>query len=270
KTHLCGVIIQANRLRHPPSDWLIPSPNTRWVCSTIGVTPCLSLAVFNESSDYCIQVMIIPKILYHSENFVYESYIAQDHYLVKREPLTAITLATLLIIGGTGAGTGVASLIKQSRGLDSLRMAVEEDLTRIEQSITALEKSVRSFSEVVLQNRRGLDLVFLQQGGLCVALREECCVYADHTGIVRNTMTKLREGLEMRKRELDTQQSWYETWFNQSPWLTTLLSTIVGPLILFILSLTFGPCIFNKVLEIVRNRLEAVHLMLIKAKYDPL
>jgi hypothetical protein len=130
---------------------------------------------------------------------------------------------------------------------------MDADLGALEQFITKLEESLTSLSEVVLQNRRGLDLLFLKEGGLCAALKEECCFYVDHSGVIRDSMTKLRERLEKRKKEREGYQGWYESWYNRSPWFSTLVSTLAGPLVILILILTFGPCILNKLVTFVKK-----------------
>lgn len=86
---------------------------------------------------------------------------------------------------------------RPSQQYQELRTAMTEELKALEKSVTRLEESLASLAEVALQNRWGLNLLFLREGGLCVALGEECCFYVNHSGVIRNSMAKLRERLSL-------------------------------------------------------------------------
>uniref|UniRef100_A0A8I5N5K0 Envelope glycoprotein n=1 Tax=Papio anubis TaxID=9555 RepID=A0A8I5N5K0_PAPAN len=263
--HLCNVTLTVPSTNH----YLVPSGADWWACNT-GLTPCVSTAVFNSSTDYCVLVQLVPRVYYHTGDSFELQYEQKALTRTRREPVS-LTLAVMLGLGvATGVGTGTAALVHGNYHLQQLRVAIDEDLRAIEHSITKLEESLTSLSEVVLQNRRGLEIVFLKEGGLCAALKEQCCFYADHSGIVKDSMAKLRERLDKRQKERESQQSWFESWYNQSPWFSTLISTILGPLILLMLILTFGPCILNRLLTLIRDRLNIVHAMVLTQQYRAL
>jgi hypothetical protein len=213
-------------------------------------------------------VIVVPRILYHPAKYpiLYWS----DRPRTKREPITTLTIPTLFKIGLTGAGTGIASLATQHSSLTSLRAAIGEDLNSIKKSISHLKKSLTSLSEVVLPNRRGLDLLFLKNGGLCAALGEKCCFYADHTGVVCNSMSKLQKGLKQQKRKREAKKGWFKSWFNQSPWLATLLSALAGPIVILLLLVTIGPYILNRLMTFIKNQINTVQLLVLCQQYQAL
>lgn len=139
-------------------------------------------------------VQLYPRVLYHEADTFVEL-VESRTTRFRREPVS-ITLAVLLGFGtAAGIKTGMAALVYGKQHSAQLQAAMAQDLKDLETSVTALEQSLTSLSEVVLQNRRGLDLIFMKEGGLCAALKEECCFYADRTGVVRDSMAKLRERL---------------------------------------------------------------------------
>ena len=213
-------------------------------------------------------VQLIPRLLYHDEGSFLDEFDLRTRY--KRETVT-LTLAVIMGIGiAAGVRTGAAALIQQPYYYNELKAAMDADLGALEQSITKLEESLTSLSEVVLQNRRELDLLFLKEVGLCATLIEECCFYVDHSGVIRDSMSKLRERLEKRCKEREAYQRWYENWFNRSPWFTTLISTLAGPLIILFLLLTFGPCILNKLAAFVKDRINTIQIMVLRQQYQTL
>lgn len=257
--------------RVPTGNYFLTAPRgTYWACNT-GLTPCISATVLNQSSDYCVLVEIWPKVTYHEPEYIYSVFERQTRF--RREPAT-LTLALLLggiTLGGVaaGIGTGTTALIETGH-FRQLQAAMNADLKAIEDSVSALEKSLTLLSEVVLQNRRGLDMLFLREGGLCAALKEECCFYADHTGIVRDNMAKLRERLAQRQKLFDSQQGWFEGWFNRSPWFATLLTTLMGPLLILLLILLFGACILNRLVQFMRDRLSVIQTLVLMQQYHRL
>ncbi|RMC21889.1 hypothetical protein DUI87_02760 [Hirundo rustica rustica] len=151
---------------------------------------------------------IIPRIIYHSTDYVYQQHTTAEYHLVKREPFTTLTIATLLTIGGVGAGTGVASLINQQKEIKTLRMSVDEDLGRIEQAIDGwvsildqypyfFNKSFWRASQETALSGRGASGVQDPSGRPPGIFWEEgSCGPADHPGKDQNLLELRTKGVE--------------------------------------------------------------------------
>ena len=65
-------------------------------------------------------------------------------------------------------------------------------------------------------------------------------------------------------------QGWFASWFNSSPWLTTLISTLLESLIVLLLLLIFGPYILNHLVAVVKEHIGTVQLIIVKQRYKKL
>ena len=52
--------------------------------------------------------------------------------------------------------------------------------------------------------------------------------------------------------------------------MTTLLSALMGPLVVLLLLLTVGPCLINRFVAFVRERVSAVQIMVLRQQYQGL
>lgn len=126
-----------------------------------------------------------------------------------------------------------------------------DDMEAVGQSLQEIQDQIDSLAEVVLQNRRGLDLLTVEKGGICLALQERCCFYTNKSGVVRDRLKKLQETLDKRRKELYENPLW-GAWNGVLPYLLPLL----GPLLSLFLILSAGPCVFRWISSFINSRLE--------------
>ena len=85
------------------------------------------------------------------------------------KPVTTLTVSLLLGLRVARAATRTSTLILQGKNYDGLEVAIDVDRERIETSISHLQESLTSLSEVVLQNRRDLTFPPARRAMLCLS-----------------------------------------------------------------------------------------------------
>ena len=113
------------------------------------------------------------------------------HMQSKRAIQFILLLAGLGITAGVGMAIG--GIASSTTFYHTLFKHFTDDIERVAKSLVALQEQLDSLAEVVLQYRRGLDLLTAEKRGLCLFLDEECCFYVNQSGIVRDMAQQLRE-----------------------------------------------------------------------------
>ena len=84
-----------------------------------------------------------------------------------------LLLISLRIVAGIGTGT--AGLTTSLNYYQSLSKELTDSLEEKTNSLITISNQLDSLTALVFQNRRGLDLLTAEKGGLCLFLEEACC-----------------------------------------------------------------------------------------------
>ena len=256
----CNQTLKGEWPTHPPTNtiWCCPHQGLFFVCGTDAYL-CLPV----NWMGICTLAFLTPQMNIVPNNQTLTVPLAA-HMESKRAIQFIPLLASLGITAGIGMGIG--GIASSATFYHTLSKDFTDDIEREAKSLVALQDQLDSLAEVVLQNRRGLDLLTAEKRGLCLFLNEECCFYVNQSGIVRDMAQQLREQIIKRREELAN--SW-GNWNNIWSWASWLLP-LTGPLFMFFVVLLFGPCILNAITQFITSWIESIKLQMVIAQYSPL
>ncbi|XP_053145449.1 endogenous retroviral envelope protein HEMO-like [Hemicordylus capensis] len=142
------------------------------------------------------------------------------------------------ILPGLGA-------MELERAIMNISREIEKSFNDTLSMLMDLQLEVPSFSQVVLQNRRALDILAAQQGGACALIGGKCCYYIDKNHQITQKAQELKNSIkvfhDIGKQEVWDLWGWLTDWLPNLGWLRSL---VMGVLVLGIV-IFFGCCFAN-------------------------
>ncbi|KAB0377941.1 hypothetical protein FD755_009519 [Muntiacus reevesi] len=224
------------------------NPGIFILCGTYAYS-CLHL----DLPGPCILVFLTPGLTFLKEEGVERIVYPQGELSHRKRQAVIAPLLT-----GTGIaaslGTGIGVISTSAHFYYKLSQELNEDMEQVVESFVSIQKQINSLASVALQNRRALDLLTAEKGGTCLFLGEDCCCFVNDTGIVQGRVKELRDRIDHRRKELQNLYTPQNLFQQILPWLLPFL----GPLILIILFLLFGLCLFNLFQKFLQERIRAI------------
>ena len=110
-------------------------------------------------------------------------------------------------------GTGTAGLTTSIQNYQTLSKDLSDSLHEIAQGLITIQNQLDSLLAIVLQNRRGLELLTAEKRSLSLFLDESCCFNANQSGIVQGAAKNLTDGASrIHLRLSNSWQSWLTYW----------------------------------------------------------
>ena len=195
RTQLIGNLTRDEYIQTLKGEWPTHSPtNTIWCCLhqglffVCGTDAYLCLSV--NWMGICTLAFLTPQMNIVPNNQTLTIPLATNTWS-KRAIQFIPLLSDLGIMPGIGMGIG--GIASSTTFCHTLSKDFTEDIERVVKSLVALQDQLDSLIKAILQNRKGLDILTAEKGGLCLFLNEECCFYVNQTGIVRDMAQQLRE-----------------------------------------------------------------------------
>lgn len=159
------------------------------------------------------------------------------------------------------ANTLTAPYLDREAVLANITQTLRDLGKETSQSLSERQESLNSLANVVLSNQMALDYLLASEGRVCAVTNTSCCMYINNSHQLQlrdeKTWEKVGWTKELHHDLLSSGST--STW---GPWLLSILSHILTPLLIIFFLVLFGPCTLNLLAQLVSSRLASINFQM--------